>query len=83
MATADKEEKTAAYRIYVTDAIYSMEIGHRSRYYDMVYRPVSKPEIVSNKSGDEMVDEFVKKHGLTIVDINDNEPQKEVGTNGL
>lgn len=60
-ATLESEDEAAAFRIYVTDAIYSTGMtGMQQRYYDILH-----PNIIE-KSGDEIAQEVITKLKLKV-----------------
>lgn len=59
----EKEEKTAAYRIYMTDCLSGF-VGAKQRYYDIVYQDRKKSSSISAKIGDRIALETIKKLGL-------------------
>lgn len=59
----EKEEKTAAYRIYVTDCLSGF-VGAKQRYYDIAYQDRKKSSSISAKTGDQIALETIRKLGL-------------------
>lgn len=56
----------ATFRIYVTDALYSLGLGHKERYINYITRNNTKTS--DNRSGEEIIGDIVKKFNLKIVD---------------
>lgn len=62
----EKEEKTAAYRIYMADCLSGF-VGAKQRYYDIAYQDRKKSSSINNKTGDQIALETIRKLGLKFV----------------
>lgn len=65
-AVQQEEERAAAYRVYMSDGLYSMGLGHKERYYNMIYKP-QKIQTAS-LSGDDIIDDIIKRHKIKIIE---------------
>lgn len=54
----------AAFRVYITDTLFAMGNNQRltQRYADLI-----KPRKIDNRSAEQIVDEVVKRSGITII----------------
>ena len=64
-AVQQEEERAAAYRVYMSDGLYSMGLGHKDRYYNMIYKP-QKIHTYS-LSGDDIINDIITRHHIKII----------------
>jgi hypothetical protein len=65
-AVQQEEERAAAYRVYMSDGLYSMGLGHKERYYNMIYKP--KKNKTASMSGDDIVNDIIRRHNIKIIE---------------
>ena len=66
MSKANQQAKDTAYRVYVTDCLKLIaentgNISLKLRYYDII-----KPKKEDNRTGDEIVEDIIKRAGLVV-----------------
>ena len=66
MSKANQQAKDTAYRVYVTDCLKLIaentgNISLKLRYYDII-----QPKKVDTRTGDEIVEDIIKRAGLVV-----------------